>query len=187
MQWKNLNDRYGIVAQGFHWLIVAMIIVQYLMGKIAEDLPQGLDKLIMMSRHKSLGITILILAVLRIGWRLANPRPAAPENLRPVLRYAGSTAHLALYGLLILLPLTGWLASSAANLPVSWWGLVALPDLIAPNEARFEIIGEVHEVLTRVLLVVALAHAAAALVHHFVFKDQVLRRMLPGWPGLPGK
>lgn len=187
MQWKNSSDRFGIVAQGFHWLIVLLIIVQYQMGSLAEDLPQGLDKLIMMSRHKSLGISILLLAVLRIAWRLANPPPAPPGQLKPAIRMAGAATHFALYGLLLALPLSGWLASSAANSPVSWWGLVTLPDFIAPGEARFALIGELHEVLTRVLLVIAVMHALAALVHHFIFKDAVLRRMLPGWPGLPRK
>lgn len=185
MHWKNSEDRYGVIAQVFHWLIVMLIIVQYQMGKIAEDLAPGLDKLIMMSRHKSLGITILLLAMLRIIWRFANPKPAPMQQLHPLLKMAGSATHLALYGLLVLLPLTGWLASSAANSPVAWWGLVTLPELMAPSEAGFEFIGGLHETLTRVLLVIAIIHVLAALAHHFVLKDKILRRMLPGWPGLP--
>lgn len=187
MQWKNSAEHYGIVAQGFHWLIVLLIIVQYQLGEIAHDLPPGIDKLIMMSRHKSLGITILALALMRIGWRLFNARPAPPPGAHVALKLAGSATHFALYALLILLPVTGWLASSAANSPVSWWGMLTLPDFITPSEARFEFIGELHEVLTRLLVIIALIHTLAALVHHFIFKDSVLRRMLPGWPGLKSK
>ncbi len=184
MRWKNSTEYYGIVAQSFHWLIVLLIIAQYLLGKIADELPLGMDKLIMMSRHKSLGITILALVLLRIGWRMINVRPAPPQMPHAVLKVAGSVTHLALYGLLILLPVTGWLASSAANSPVNWWGLATLPDLIAPDKARFELLGELHEVLTWLLVVIAVMHTLAALVHHFIYKDAVLRRMLPAWPGL---
>lgn len=184
IQWKNSDSRYGVIAQAFHWLIVVLIIIQYQMGKIAEELPQGLDKLILMSRHKSLGITILVLVIARLTWRLMNKPPALPDTVHPVIRVSGKLTHLVLYGLLLALPVTGWLASSAANSPVSWWGWLTLPDLIAPSETRFELIGELHGTLTRILLVIAVIHASAAMLHHFVFKDQVLRRMLPGWPGM---
>lgn len=180
----NESDRYGLVAQFFHWLIVILIIIQYQMGRLADHLPQGFEKFVLMSRHKSLGITILALAVLRLAWKLVSKPPSKPANVHPALRKLGSLTHLALYGLLFALPLTGWLASSFANSSVSWWGWVTLPDLVAPNKANFELVGEVHENLTRILLVIVGIHALAALVHHFIFKDNVLRRMLPGWPGM---
>ncbi|NNC54802.1 MAG: cytochrome b [Pseudomonadales bacterium] len=181
----NRNDRYGLVAQGLHWLILVLIVVQYQMGSIAEDLPLGFDKLVLMSRHKSLGVTILGLAVLRLAWRFISKPPPPPPELNRVLRALGRFTHWALYGLLFALPLSGWLASSFANSPVSWWGWVTLPDMVAPSETRFEFVAEIHEALTRILIIIVGLHAMAALVHHFVFKDTVLRRMLPGWPGMP--
>ncbi len=181
----NSADRYGLVAQTFHWLIVVLILVQYQMGRIAEDLPQGFDKLVLMSRHKSLGITILALALLRLLWRLHNKPPPPPPGLHLLLRMFGRLTHVMLYALLFALPVTGWLTSSAANSAVSWWGWVVLPDLVGPSEANFERFGEWHLALTRVLVIVVSVHAAAAIVHHFFFKDNVLRRMLPGWPGMP--
>ncbi len=179
---RNTPHRYGLVAQGFHWLIVLLIVIQYQMGKLAEDLPLGMDKLIMMSRHKSLGITILALAVARLVWRIVDRPPAPPRDLHAGLRKFAAVTHFTLYGLLFALPLTGWLTSSFANSAVSWWGWLTLPDLVAPNKARFELLGEVHGLLTRMLIVVVAVHATAALIHHFVLKDTVLRRMLPGWP-----
>ena len=164
--------------------MAVLIVVQYQLGSIAEDLGPGIEKLILMSRHKSLGVTILLLAILRLGWRLANrvpPPPARPAGLR----YLAGTSHLLLYGLLIALPLTGWLASSAANASVSWWGLLTLPDLIHADEARFEALAEIHEGLSRALVVLVVVHSLAALLHHFVLKDDVLRRMLP-WPARRG-
>ncbi|NNF51329.1 MAG: cytochrome b [Gammaproteobacteria bacterium] len=181
---KNTAERYGIVSQAFHWLIVVLIIVQYQMGRIAEDLPLGFDKLVLMSRHKSLGMTILGLALLRLLWRLANKSPGSPPGLHRALQGLGRTTHVALYGLLLALPITGWLASSYANSPVSWWGWFTVPDLVMPDKENFERLSELHQLLTRFLIVVVTLHAAAALVHHFYFKDDVLRRMLPGWPGL---
>lgn len=182
---KNTVYRYGFIAQAFHWLIVLLIIVQYQMGRIADDLPPGIDKLVLMSRHKSLGITILALVVLRLFWKLINESPTPPRNLHPFLRGAGRATHWLLYGLLLALPITGWLASSMANSPVSWWGWLTLPDLLAPSKAGFEKLSEIHALLTRVLIIVVGLHSLAALVHHFFLKDDVLRRMLPGWPGLP--
>lgn len=185
--WLNRVDRYGFIAQAFHWLIVVMLIVQYQLGSIAHDLPRGFDKLVLMSRHKSLGITILGLALLRLAWRFISKPPPAPADLHPLLRRLGRVTHVVLYGLLFALPITGWLASSAANSPVSWWGLVTLPDMVAPGKELFERIAEVHELLTELLIVVVSVHVIAALIHHFFFKDHVLRRMLPGWPGMPRK
>lgn len=184
LQWRNSGQRYGLVAQGFHWLIVILVVVQYQLGRLAEDLPLGMEKLILMSRHKSLGVTILLLVLARLAWRLANPQPQAPVGLHPALRILSKFAHVLLYLLLLALPLTGWLASSAANSPVSWWGWMTLPDLVAPDKARFELLGTAHQFLTRMLIVIVAIHAVAALIHHFVFRDDVLRRMLPGWPGI---
>ena len=178
-------DRYGIVSQAFHWLIVILIVVQYLVGSIAEDLPQGFEKLVLVSRHKSLGITILALVLLRLLWRLANKPPPPPRGLHPLLSGLGRMTHVVLYALILALPVTGWLASSYANSPVSWWGWLTLPDMVAPGEENFERLSGLHELLTKILVIFVILHAAAALAHHFLFKDDVLRRMLPGWPGLP--
>ncbi|HSN71527.1 MAG TPA: cytochrome b [Steroidobacteraceae bacterium] len=181
MQLRNTEYRYGAVAQLLHWSIVALVIAQFVLAEIAEDLPTGLEKLATLARHKSVGITILGLAVLRLAWRAINKTPAPPPQMPGWQRVAARISHVGLYALLFVQPLTGWLMSSAKNYPVSWFGAVTLPDLIAPSERLFEVFEEAHEIGATLLFVLAGIHAAAALKHHFVDRDDVLRRMLP-WP-----
>lgn len=179
MQLKNDTSRYGAIAQLFHWVIVALVIVQFVLAEKAEELPRGAAKLATLAQHKSVGITILALAVLRLVWRWLGEVPAAPARTPRWQQLAAHAAHLLLYGLLIIIPLLGWLMSSARNFPVSWFGLVTLPDFIQPSESAFEFFHEAHELAAKSLFVVALLHAAAALKHHFIDRDDVLRRMLP--------
>lgn len=179
MQWRNSSDRFGAVAQIFHWTIVVLIIVQFVLAQQAEDLPTGLEKLATLARHKSVGITILALAVLRLIWRWTNPTPELPPTMKPWERVLARGTHFGLYALLILQPLTGWLMSSAKSYSVSWFGLFTLPDLVAKNERLFEALEETHEFLAGTILTVAVVHALAALKHHFLNRDDVLRRMLP--------
>jgi len=176
---RNSSVRYGWVAQGLHWAILALLILQVTLGKIAHELPVGLERLVMMSRHKSVGITILALAVIRLAWRWTDSPPASP----PMPRWQALVAHLnhwGLYALLFALPITGWLMSSAANRPVSWFGLAQLPNFIAPDARLKEVFEEAHELLVNVLFVLVGLHVAAALKHQFIDRDGLLFRMLPG-------
>jgi cytochrome b561 len=184
MKIRNSRTRYGALAQLFHWVIVALVIVQFVLAEIASDLPTGLDKLATLARHKSVGITILGLAVLRLIWRMTNPTPALPSSTPPWQRLGARLSHAGLYALLFLQPLTGWLMSSAKNYPVSWFGLIGLPDLVAPSQDVFETMQDLHELGATLLAALAIVHAVAALKHHFIDRDDVLRRMLP-WSG-PG-
>lgn len=179
MQLKNDESRYGVVAQLFHWTIVVLIIVQFVLANRASDLPLGIAKVAVLARHKSFGITILALMLLRLVWRLINTVPAEPSDVPQWQRIAARISHIALYVLLIATPIVGWLMSSARNFPVSWFGLVTLPDFIAPNRPAYDFLHEAHEVMALTLLGLALLHVAAALKHHFIDRDNVLRRMLP--------
>lgn len=179
MQLKNDELRYGVVAQLFHWTIVVLIIVQYVLADIADDLPRGAAKLAVLARHKSFGITILTLVLLRLAWRWMNTVPAEPPGLPRWQKTAARISHIGLYVLLLTTPVAGWLMSSARNFPVSWFGLVTLPDFIAPNRTAYDFLHEVHEFMALTLFWLALLHIAAALKHHFVDRDNVLRRMLP--------
>jgi cytochrome b561 len=129
--------------------------------------------------HKSWGITILALAVIRLVWRLVNPTPLLPTTLKPWERAAAHVTHYGLYILLFVMPLTGWIASSARSFPVSWFGLVQLPDLVGSNRPLYDSLMTVHYWLSWTLVAIAFLHVAAALKHHLVLKDDVLRRMLP--------
>lgn len=175
---RNTPERYGSVAQALHWVVVLLLIGQVAVGKIAHEMPDGFDKLVLLARHKSVGITILGLAVLRLAWRLVDRPPAPPPMPRWQL-LAARASHAALYVLLFAMPLSGWLMSSASNYPVSWFGFAQLPDLVAPDRDLKHLLEEVHESLANALIAIALLHVAAALKHHFVDRDGLLWRMLP--------
>ena len=175
---RNTTTRWGAVAQLLHWAIVVLIIVQFTLGYRAHW-ATGLKKLGTVVPHKSWGITILALAIIRLGWRLINPTPLLPTNLKPWERGAAHFTHFGLYLLLFVMPLTGWIASSARSFPVSWFGMVQLPDFVAPNRPLYDSLMTVHYWLSWSLVAIALLHVAGALKHHFVLKDHVLRRMLP--------
>jgi cytochrome b561 len=170
--------RYGYVAQILHWAIVVLLIIQVTLAKIADGLPLGLEKLAVLARHKSVGITILGLAVVRLAWRLANRPPPLP----PMPRWQAAAArlnHWTLYALLFAMPVTGWMMSSASNYPVSWFGLAQLPDLVEPDPMLKERFETIHETLAILLISLAILHVAAALKHHFVDRNGLLLRMLP--------
>jgi len=179
MSLRNSATRFGAVSQFLHWLIVALLIVQFTLGWSAADLPLGLHKLNVLARHKSFGMTILMLAVLRLLWRLANPVPALPATLKPYERGLARVTHGLLYLFLFAMPVTGWLMSSAANYPVSWFHQFTWPNLIAPDKQLVDGLKEVHEALAVALIVTVGLHVLAALRHHFVLKDDTLKRMLP--------
>lgn len=176
----NSATAWGAVSKTFHWLIVLLIIVQFTLAKIADDLPLGPQKFELLKWHKSFGITILGLAILRLLWRWMNPAtPVLPDTLKPWERVLARATHAALYVLLFLQPLTGWMLSTASNFPVRYFGLFTLPALVGPDKELAHLLEDVHETLAIVLVCVALLHVAGALKHHFWLKDDVLIRMLP--------
>jgi cytochrome b561 len=171
--------RYTRIAQLLHWVIAALIVTQFVLAWSAEDLPLGMHKLALLARHKSFGMTLLMLGVLRLVWRLMNPPPALPAGMSPVERSAALATHGAFYFLLFAMPLSGWLMSSAKNYSVSWFGKFTWPNLIGPNEEAFSILKTTHFYLSYALFTIAVLHILAALKHHFWTKDDVLLRMLP--------
>lgn len=179
MALRNTTQRWGWLSQLLHWLIVVLIILQVTFGITAADLPSGMHKLALLARHKSVGITILALALLRLAWRAANPTPELPDTLKSWERSVARITHFMLYLLLFALPLSGWTMSSARGFPVSWFHLLQLPDLVPKNRSLYDDLVFTHHALTWVLYAVVALHVAAALKHHFVLRDDVLRRMLP--------
>lgn len=179
MDMRNTTDRWGAVAQLLHWLIVALIVIQAALGITGRLLPLGVEKLALLARHKSIGITILALTALRLLWRWLNPTPPLPSNLRLHERVLAHCTHAGLYVLLLVMPVTGWVMSSARGFPVSWFGLYQLPDLVPKSERLYEAMVTTHALLAVALALTVTLHIAAAIQHHFVLKDDVLRRMLP--------
>jgi len=179
MTLKNTLARWGHVSQFLHWLIVGLIITQVILANLAEDLPIGPRKIARYAQHKSVGITILGLAVLRLLWRWANPTPALPTTLKPYERALAHITHFGLYLLLFAMPLTGWMMTSARGFPVSWFGFFQLPDFVAKNDGLYNAMKDTHDSLALALYAIVFLHVAGALKHHFLLKDDVLRRMLP--------
>jgi cytochrome b561 len=178
MPLRNTAEAYGSLAKFLHWAIVLLILPQYFLVEAAEELPQGLEKLELMTWHKSLGMLVLLLALVRIGWKAMNKGLPGPVGVA-WQRKAAAAGHGLLYLLILAQPLTGWISSSSANYPVTLFGWFQFPAIVGENHDLHEAMEEVHEVLFFAMLAVAAIHVAAALYHHVVLKDGVLRRMLP--------
>ncbi len=150
------------------------------MGFVMTDMERTPTKVYIYGLHKSFGLMVLLLVVLRLGWKLMNPQPLLPESMRRIEKFAAHAGHWALYGLMFAMPLSGWLMTSAKGYPASMFGLFVLPDLIPADRELGHDLEEVHEMIAYAIIGMVSLHAAAAFLHHFVHKDNVLRRMLPG-------
>ncbi len=181
MPFRNTPDRFGFLARLFHWLIFLLLIGSFTIAWSMQDMPLGLLKLKMYSWHKWVGATIFIVVILRLLWRLANAVPEPPAGTPRWQRASAGLSHFLLYAILIVMPLTGWIMSSMKNLPLVYLGLVPIPSPFGKNEKWAEILEEVHGTLGLALLILVGIHVLAALYHHFILRDNVLRRMLP-WP-----
>ena len=171
--------RYGTVSQIFHWLVAGLLVFQVPLAYVMIEQPLSPAKLGNYALHKSVGLTIFTLMALRLAWKLLAPGPALPPELPRWQHVAARLTQGLLYVVLLLMPLTGWLNSSAANIPVSFFSLFTLPNLVAPDEALQQSFEAAHRSQSYLLFTLAGLHVAAALWHHFVRRDAVLRTMLP--------
>jgi cytochrome b561 len=179
--------RYGGVARGLHWIVAAVIVMQFLLAPIPENLPPGihvnppfgLDKVELLARHRSLGMTALMLMVVRLLWRWRNAPPELAETIEPAARFLTRATHIGFYVLLITMPLSGWMMTSAKGGSASWFGIWTWPSLVGQKPELFGLLRATHGTLSRALFILALFHVGAALKHHFWNKDRVLIRMLP--------
>lgn len=179
MQLKNTTQRFGAIAQLFHWVMALLLIGLIVMGLYMVGLPIGLQKLKFYGWHKEFGILILILVLLRLTWRTININPTLPVTMPAWQKLAAHSVHILFYVLMFALPITGWMLSSASGLPVSFFGLFVLPNLVAPDEHLRMVLVDIHHWLAYGLIASICGHVGAALQHHFIEKDDVLRRMLP--------
>ena len=180
MSLRNTAERWGPVSQLLHWLIVVLLLVLSTVGLLLDSLPVSPKYFWVFDLHKSTGLTLLALVLLRLGWRLyaGAPRPL-PGTPTWQSRLAGAT-HGLLYLLILAMPLSGWLYDSASGLrPLRWYGTVEVPKLTAPDPTLRELGHTAHEWLFWVLLALVIAHVGAAFYHHLFLNDATLRRMLP--------
>ncbi len=175
---RNSTTAWGWVARILHWLMAALIIGQAMLGKYAHELEPTPEKLNLMMWHKSIGITLLFLVLLRLSWRWVNPSPDVGFAAARWERAAARLNHIGLYALMFAIPLSGWLMNSAKNVPFSLYRTIPWPALIGPDKVLGELFAEWHEGLVLALLALLVLHIAAALWHHFLKKDTVLLHML---------
>jgi cytochrome b561 len=142
-----------------------------------HELPLSPTKLQLYSYHKWIGITVLLLAGVRVVWRLTHRPPPLPDSVVRWQRQASAVVHGLLYVLILAIPLSGWLMSSAKGFPVVWFGVLPLPDLVGKSRELGELLEEVHEWLNYTLLALVILHVAAALKHHFIERQPFLQRM----------
>jgi len=171
--------RYSTPAVVLHWLMALLIFVGFPLGIYMVDLPLSPDKLRLYSYHKWIGVTVFLLVAVRLGWRLTHTPPPLPEGISAWQRRASAIVHGLLYVLMIAIPLSGWLMSSAKGFQTVWFGVLPLPDLIGKDKALGDQLAEVHELLNFTLLGLVVLHVAAAVKHHFIERLPFLQRM--GW------
>jgi cytochrome b561 len=171
---------YGAVAMLFHWLLAVMIVSALLLGWYMADLPFSLARVKLFNWHKWLGMTIMLLAALRLLWRLAQPVPPLPGSMARWELVLAHASHTAMYLLFFAVPLIGWARSSAAGFSVVYFGLVQLPDLVGKDKALAETLTQAHAIAAYLFAALIVLHVAAALKHAVIDKDGVLSRMLPG-------
>jgi cytochrome b561 len=171
--------RYSGVAMLLHWVIAIAVIVNWRLAESAHEGPREAAGALM-STHKAIGMTILLLTVLRLIWRLAHPSVVRTPNLKPWERVLAKTVHVTFYVLLLGLPLLGWVASSSFGKSIDWFGVFQIPTLpVAHNEHAGETLFDIHHTLGGAMVWLIALHVAGALKHTVIDRDGTLWRMLP--------
>ena len=175
MSVTSTRDRYGSVASLLHWAVAILILALLFTGLFDDYLPKQAT----IAFHKALGIVTLVLVLARLAWWAADRARPDNEDLAPLMKWSAKAVKLGLAAFSVLLPLTGWLMSSAAAKPILLFGLATVPPLLGPDKALAHFFKECHELVANGLLALIDAHGGAAIYHHAVLKDDVLRRILP--------
>jgi len=170
--------RYNPVAIFLHWAVAALIVTAWSLPHLRGVLPAARTPI--MDLHRSVGVTVFALVLVRLIWRFLNPPPSLPGGTTQLVRWLAHGGHAALYLLMLSVPVCGMLLTWAAGHSIPVWGLFTVPAPIAPSESLHRTFANLHGLLGNTLLWLAALHAAAALVHHYVFKDGLLDRMRPG-------
>lgn len=184
---KNTPQRYGAMSKTLHWLIFALFIYQFLTAEIMHALvagvPEsnvyGVGKYAMYGWHKSVGMVLLLLALLRVTWVIYSPIPKLPSTLSKVDRVVANSAKLLLYGIILAMPISGYVMSMAGGHGITMFGALSVPNILGENKALAGLAHEVHEYVAYATYAVVGVHILAALMHHYVKKNDILLRMLP--------
>ena len=177
---KNTVNTYGIVAKSFHWVLFLMLTVSIIAGNLLASLPKGAEKLQAAGMHKSFGAIILMLILMRFFWKLINETPALPKDTTAKEAVMAKGMHWLLYVLMFAQPLSGIMMSQAAGFPVSIFGLFEFPVFLGEDSELAKFFHGMHGTVWILLVVSVVGHVGAALHHHFIKKDNVLRQMTTG-------
>jgi cytochrome b561 len=181
MPLKNTKAEFGTITKTFHWVMALLVISLLAVGLYMTGMELSPDKFKVYGLHKSFGIVVLVLVSLRVLWRIFSTQPDALPTHKKSEKILAKLAHLGLYCGMIVMPITGWLMSSAKGFSVSVFNSYTLPDLIKPNEKLAELFEEIHELAAFTLIAVIFLHFAGAVKHHVIDKDITLKRMLPNF------
>jgi cytochrome b561 len=171
------SARYDAVARSLHWLVVGLVVAQFVLGWTMPDVHKDTRPIGLIAAHLLVGTALLATMACRVIWRFGHRPPK--DELSPLLRAVSSITHLALYALLIVVPLLGWINASSRGWALTLLGILPLPGLSSPGSAFGHSMGGVHGIIAWVLFGVICLHVAAALFHRFVLRDSVMQRMLP--------
>ncbi|MBU1385042.1 MAG: cytochrome b [Alphaproteobacteria bacterium] len=179
------RNRYSTVSLVLHWLIAALVVAQIALIS-AHDATEGALSRELVNLHKSVGLSILVLTLARLGWRIGNPAIPIPDSTPRWQKIVARGTHVLFYVLLLAMPLVGWAASSAAGRDILWFGLFEWPALpIGGGRETAGQLMDLHELAAKGLYVLIFLHVAGALKHHFIDRDNVLHRMIPLIPRRP--
>jgi cytochrome b561 len=174
-----VNTHYTKTAKALHWTIAVMIFGLIGLGFYMHNLPISPSKLKLYSWHKWAGVSVFVLALIRILWRLSHKAPALPSTMTAAQRAAAHLGHMALYALMFAIPLSGWVMSSAKGFQTVWFGVLPLPDMVSRDKVLGDQLLALHLWLNISLVALLAVHILAALKHHFIDRDDILKRMLP--------
>ena len=184
MSTSTASNRYTPLARALHWVLALALLGLFIMGSYMADLPFSPQRLKLYNWHKWAGVTVLVLSVLRLVWRFVRrppPLPGSVTQLMPAWQVQAYRAtHVLMYVLFFLVPLVGWAYSSAAGFPIVLFGVLPLPDFVPVGKELAALIKPWHEILAWSLALLVVLHVAAALKHHWIDKDGLMQRMLPG-------
>jgi cytochrome b561 len=181
MHLSNTDQRYGAAAITLHWLMAAVLAALVALGIYMVQLPDvgfNSDKITLILIHKDIGTSVVILVTVRLAWRELNPLPRLVETVPEWQKVTAIFLHLCFYALMFALPVTGWLMSSASGIPAYLLGLLRLPDFLAHDELLFASLRQIHDWLGYIMAIFIVLHAGAALRHHFLLRDETLRKMV---------
>lgn len=174
-----MNTTYHPIAKTLHWVMALAIFGLLALGFVMHDMPLSPEKLQYFSWHKWAGISIFVLVWVRLAWRWVSPPPAYANSMPRHLQILAHLGHFALYALMVAIPLTGWLMSSAKGVQTVWFGVLPIPDLLSRDKELGHFLEEIHSVLNWALMALIVGHVGAALKHHVIDRDDILTRMLP--------